>query len=289
MGDARRYPLAKSLLNHVSIVLPKTENHTFPLSIFIPGFILKFFLFGGFIFFVGCSEKVKVSKRPSDQVAIGNLGIEETSNPAYRTQKEQAPSSGQNVGVFYMPSWDVSSGGKNGQDIFWACLQGYKDCPFLTNTSIWGPKGRIFNASHPYEGPFLDKKPHKTLKGFYKRLDPEVIKKQLEYMKSYGIDFIAYNWFFGRHYYYHTNFAPQAHVFYPKNWSTDPSRDGRVEVPGVEEWTEQLEVIMKVNAQLPKEKQIKFAINWVDDGNERWLNWLKLGSPQNIAIKTNYS
>src|SRR5690606_21172225 len=128
--------------------------------------------------------------------------------------------------------------------------------------------------------PFLDKKPDKSLKGFYKRTDPAVIKKQLEYMKSFGIDFFAYNWYFGRHYYYHRDFAPQADIFYPKDWSVDPSRSGRVQVPGVEVWTEQLEVMLEVNAQLPKEDQMKFAINWVDDGNERWQAWLELGSPQ---------
>lgn len=288
MGDARRFQLAKSLLNQGSIVLPCNENNTFTLSIFIPDLIL-IFLCCGFFMVVGCSEKVKLSNRPSQQVEeTAILKNERISNPAYRTQAEQVSPTGQNVGVFYMPSWDVSSGGGEGKDIFWACLQGNKDCPFLTNTSIWGPKGRIFNQAHPYTGPFLDKKPHKTLKGFYDRQDTEVIKKQLEYMKSYGIDFIAYNWFFGRHYYYHKNFAPQAKVFYPKDWPLDLSRDGRVEVPGVEEWTEQLHVILEVNGQLPKDNQIKFAINWVDDGNDRWMNWLQLGSPQNIKTKVNY-
>ena len=47
----------------------------------------------------------------------------------------------------------------------------------LQNTGIWGPKGRIYNAGNPNEGPYLDRKPIKELKGFYKRDDPEVIKK----------------------------------------------------------------------------------------------------------------
>src|SRR5690606_2130258 len=75
---------------------------------------------------------------------------------------------------------------------------------------------------------------------------------------------------------------------YPEGWSVDPSRDGRVAVPGVEEWTEQLEALLNANDQLPQEQRMKFALNWVDDGNDRWMNWLNLGSPQNIKNKVNY-
>src|SRR5690606_10402887 len=94
--------------------------------------------------------------------------------------------------------------------------------------------------------------------------------------------------YFGRHYYYHRDIAPQEDICYPKDWSVDPSRSSRVQVHGVEVRTEQLEVILEVNAQLAKEDQMKFAINWVDDGNERWQAWLELGSPQNLANKVNF-
>ena len=33
---------------------------------------------------------------------------------------------------------------------------------------------------------------------------------------------------------------------------------------------------------------MKFALNWLDDSNDRWMNWLSLGSPQNIENKVNY-
>lgn len=243
-----------------------------------------------------CTEKTKITSQLAatvDQAASDNQLSDPgpQGNPSFRLQNTANTStqdqSGQEVGVFFMPSWDAVSGGKT-RDIFWACLQGKENCPFVHNPSIWGSKGRVYNSKYPYEGPYLDKKPHASLKGFYKRDDPEVVKKQLEYMKSYGIDFFAYNWFFGRHYYYHKNFAPQAKVFYPKGWATDASRDGRVAVPGVEEWTEQLEVMLRVNEQLPKEEQIKFALNWVDDGGDRWNNWMSIGSPENIKNKINY-
>jgi hypothetical protein len=192
------------------------------------------------------------------------------------------------VGVFFMPSWDVVTASGKQVDSFWSCLTGRSDCAFLKNPSIWGPKGRVYNRRFPYKGPFLDKKPHSSLKGFYRRDDPEVAQKQLEYMKSYGIDFFAYNWFFGRHYYYHLNFAPQAHIYYPAGWKTDPIRDGRTAVPGVEEWNEQLTVLLAENEKLPSEKQMKWAINWCDDSHERWINWLDVGSPASLAEGRNY-
>jgi hypothetical protein len=257
-----------------------------------------FIVFPAFFLLGGCSEKVSVStdSTPSATTSSGtpleNSYPDKVENSANKAGKAEnlrlAPPSGRQVGVYFMPSWDDSFTGEVGRDVFWACLQGKENCPFLTDPNIWGPKGRIYNKKYPYEGPYLDKKPHKSLKGFYKRDDPEVIKKQLEYMKSYGIDFFAYNWYFGRHYYYHKDFAPQANEYYPKGWPVDKSRDGRVLVPGVEEWEEQLTVMLQVNEQLPKEKQMKFALNWVDDGPERWRNWLELGSPQNIRNKVNF-
>lgn len=246
---------------------------------------------------ISCTGKVNLSSdsdsREAQMTSGENIpdGAEAESMPSFRVKKEVDPlsmdRSGQQIGVFYMPSWDAMSGGKP-VDVFWACLQGKENCPFVNNPAMWGPKGRIYNARFPYEGPYLDKKPHSSLKGFYRRDDPEVIRKQIEYMKNYGIDFFAYNWYYGRHYYYHLDFAPQSKVYYPKGWAADKSKDGRVAVPGVEEWTEQLAVLLEVNEQLPKDKQIKFALNWVDDGNERWFNWLNLGSPENIRNKVNY-
>lgn len=192
------------------------------------------------------------------------------------------------VGVYFMPSWNLSADPNQDIDSFWACLTGKENCGHLNNTEMWGPKGRIYNAQNPYEGPFLERKPHPSLKGFYKRNDPEVAKKQLEYMKNYGIDFFAYDWFFGRQYYYHLNFAPQANTYYPSGWKTDPARDGRVEVPGIEQWNEQLTVLLSENEKLPEDKQMKWAINWVDDNGEKWMNWLDIGSPQSIAAGRNY-
>ncbi len=193
-----------------------------------------------------------------------------------------------NVGIFYMPSWNVSGNEKQDVDSFWSCIQGRENCRFLTDKSAWGPRGRIYNSSFPYEGPYLDKKPIEALKGFYKRDDPEVARKQLDYMYDYGIDFFAYNWFFGRHYYYHKDFAPQARVYYPDKWPTDQSRDGRVAVPGVEEWNDPLEVLLEENAKRPKNKQLKFALNWCDDSEHRWTQWLRMASPQNINSRINY-
>ncbi|WP_373497123.1 glycoside hydrolase family 99-like domain-containing protein [Aquiflexum sp.] len=192
------------------------------------------------------------------------------------------------VGVFFMPSWNFSSDPKVDVDSFWACLTGRENCALSKSTDSWGPRGRIYNRQYPYEGPFLDKKPHASLKGFYKRDDPQVAKKQLEYMKEYGIDFFAYNWYYGRHYYYHLNFGPQSKVYYPKGWKRDNSRDGRVAVPGIEQWTEQLDVLLRENANLPNAKQMKWAINWCDDSDGRWSGWIEMGSPASIAEGRNY-
>jgi hypothetical protein len=193
------------------------------------------------------------------------------------------------VGVYFMPSWNTSSDPAKDRDSFWSCLQDPANCSNLHNPSIWGPKRRIYNAKYPYEGPYLDRKPIAELKGFYRRNDPEVARKQLQYMKSYGIDFFAYDWFFGRNYYYHRNFAPQANIYYPKNWRIDPDKSGRVEVPGIVEWGEQLDVLLAENAKLPKSEQMKFAINWCDDSDERWRLWLQIGSPGELARQANFT
>ena len=192
------------------------------------------------------------------------------------------------VGVYFMPSWNTSPDPAVDRDSFWSCLTGRGDCSSLQNPGVWGAKGRIYNAKYPYEGPYLDRKPIKELKGFYKRDDPEVVKKQLEYMKNYGIDFFAYDWFFGRNYYYHLDFGPQSKIYYPKGWKKDVNNAGRVEIPGLVEWGDQLKVLLEVNASLPKEKQMKWALNWCDDSNERWMAWLKIGAPEELARKANY-
>ncbi len=192
------------------------------------------------------------------------------------------------VGVYYMPSWNTSADPNKDIDSFWSCLTGKENCSNLHNPGIWGPNGRIYNNQYPYEGPYLNKKPHPSLKGFYKRDDPEVARKQLEYMKSYGIDFFAYNWFFGRHYFHHTEFAPQAKIYYPKGWETDAARSGRVAVPGLEEWSEPLTALLQENEKLPADKQMKWAINWCDDSNERWRLWLDVGSAESMAAGRNY-
>ncbi|MDF2159354.1 glycoside hydrolase family 99-like domain-containing protein [Algoriphagus sp. CAU 1675] len=209
--------------------------------------------------------------------------------------KESAPSSNTSiksgkelVGVYFMPSWNTSGNPKIDKDSFWSCLSGRDDCAFLKDTGAWGPKGRIYNSRYPYEGPFLERKPISELKGFYKRDDPEVAKKQLQYMKQYGIDFFAYNWFYGRHYYYHRYFGPQSKIYYPEGWRIDGNRDGRVAVPGLPEWDEQLNVLLNENSKLPEKEQMKWAINWCDDSHERWMHWLAIGSPDELARKANY-
>jgi hypothetical protein len=200
----------------------------------------------------------------------------------------QNPDEEELVGVYFMPSWNTSPDPAKDRDSFWSCLQDPGNCSNLLNPSIWGPKGRIYNAKYPYQGPYLDRKPIAELKGFYSRTDPEVARKQLQYMKRYGIDFFAYDWFFGRHYFHHQNFAPQAKIYYPKGWATDQARSGRVAVPGMIEWGDQLEVLLAENARLPKGEQMKFAINWCDDSDERWKLWLKIGSPEELARQANY-
>jgi hypothetical protein len=193
------------------------------------------------------------------------------------------------VGVYFMPSWNTSPDPAVDRDSFWSCMVDPANCSSLQNPGIWGPKGRIYNAKYPYEGPYLERKPIPELKGFYSRTDPEVARKQLQYMKRYGIDFFAYNWFFGRHYFHHQNFAPQADIYYPKGWSSDANRSGRVAVPGMIEWGDQLEILLAENAKLPKAEQMKFAINWCDDSNERWMLWLKIGTPEELSRQANYA
>ncbi|MCS5489050.1 glycoside hydrolase family 99-like domain-containing protein [Algoriphagus limi] len=226
----------------------------------------------------GCQEKSSSFK--TFQAGFGNAPI----IPSFVNQNSED----ELVGVYFMPSWNTSPDPNVDRDSFWSCLQDPKNCASLQNTGIWGPRGRIYNRRYPYEGPYLDRKPIKELKGFYKRTDPEVARKQLQYMKEYGIDFFAYDWFFGRHYYYHLYFGPQSKIYYPEGWKIDPNRDGRVAVPGLVEWGDQLEVLLAENAKLPEEKQMKFAINWCDDSHERWMLWLKVGSPDELARKANY-
>lgn len=191
------------------------------------------------------------------------------------------------VGVYFMPSWNVSADPNRDIDSFWPCLYKPEDCAFTKSTGMWGSRGRVYNNANPYEGPFLERKPHSSLGGFYKRDDPKVARKQLEYMKSYGIDFFAYNWFFGRHYYYHLGFAPQANTYYPKGWKVDNSNYKRVAVPGIEQWEDQLTVLLRENEKLPESKQMKWAINWCDDDDAKWMLWLDVGSPESIAAKRN--
>ncbi len=224
----------------------------------------------------GCKQK---SELVTDTPAAGFL--------SQSTQVQQSEGD-ELVGVYFMPSWNTSPDPSVDRDSFWSCMQDPANCSSLLNPGIWGPKGRIYNAKYPYEGPYLDRKPIAELKGFYDRKDAEVARKQLQYMKSYGIDFFAYNWFFGRHYFHHMNFAPQAKLYYPRGWKNDPDRSGRVAVPGLIEWGDQLEILLAENAKLPKAEQMKFAINWCDDSDERWRLWLQVGSPDELARKANY-
>ncbi|MFD2201410.1 glycoside hydrolase family 99-like domain-containing protein [Shivajiella indica] len=243
---------------------------------------------------VSCEEKVKQmnestkkekeAPKPAEPVFMP----EENSTIEGARFEEDNNGKTQLVGVYFMPSWNTSSDPKKDIDSFWSCLTGREDCSNLKNPAIWGPRGRIYNNQYRYEGPFLERKPHPSLGGFYKRDDPKVARKQLEYMKSYGIDFFAYNWFFGRHFYYYRYFGPQSKIYYPEGWKIDPNRDGRVAVPGVEVWNEQLTVLLQENEKLPADKQMKWAINWCDDSDERWQAWLDLGSPASIQAGRNF-
>jgi len=56
----------------------------------------------------------------------------------------------------------------------------------------------------------------------------------------------------------------------------------------LEEYADQLKVLLEVNATLPENEQMKWAINWADDSHERWILWLKIGSPETINAKVNY-
>lgn len=211
-----------------------------------------------------------------------------STNSSNSTTKEIKPE-GELVGVYFMPSWNTSTDPTKDVDSFWSCLTSAEGCAHVQNTATWGSKGRVYDKKHPYTGPYLERKPVKDLKGFYKRTDPEVVKTQLQMMKKYGIDFFAYNWFYGRHYYYHLNYGPQSKIFYPKNWKSDAQKDGRVAVPGMTEWAEQLTVLLQENAKLPKADQMKWAVNWCDDGDERWMKWLAIGSQGALNRKENYA
>lgn len=238
------------------------------------GFFLA--LLACFTALAGCGQKSRMGPM------IQSAGFASFSIPTQERESDEM------VGVYFMPSWNTSPDPAVDRDSFWSCIQDPANCSSLQNPGIWGPKGRIYNEKYPYEGPYLDRKPIAELKGFYSRSDAEVARKQLQYMKSYGIDFFAYDWFFGRHYYYHRYFGPQSKIYYPKDWQIDPKRDGRVAVPGLVEWGDQLDVLLAENAKLPKEEQMKFAINWCDDSDERWRLWLKVGAPDEMARKANY-
>ena len=279
------------LFHHGFLFLRNNQSTCFIMMKLLPVlFVLTFLMVGP----ENCSSKKKGIQSDQLDSDISQAAPLKSENPFASTfiendkAENKKAENGNLVGVYYMPSWNLSADPNKDIDSFWACLTGRENCGHLNNNAIWGPKGRIYNSQNPYKGPFLERKPHSSLKGFYKRDDAEVAKKQLEYMKSYGIDFFAYNWFFGRHYYYHLNFAPQANTYYPKGWKTDPARDGRVEVPGIEQWNEQLTVLLSENEKLPKDKQMKWAVNWVDDSEDRWRGWIELGSPANIAAGSNY-
>ncbi|HSF52304.1 MAG TPA: hypothetical protein VLA71_01050, partial [Algoriphagus sp.] len=125
----------------------------------------------------GCEQKTKVA-------AISQTAsFTSFSDPVQQDEEDEI------VGVYFMPSWNTSPDPAVDRDSFWSCLQDPANCSSLQNPGIWGPKGRIYNAKYPYEGPYLNRKPISELKGFYSRTDAEVAKKQLQYMKSYGIDF----------------------------------------------------------------------------------------------------
>jgi len=159
----------------------------------------------------------------------------------------------------------------------------------MPGSPTWGPNGRKYDINDPRPD-FSRRKPVPELGGFYNPLNREVIKKQLSIMKSHEIDYLIYNWFWGRHYYYSTHLPNQSHIYYPKGWDihSDSEKFGRVKVPGIEQWAEQLHAILEVNETLPLQEQMKFALNWCDDSDPRWMGFMKMGSPETLERKENF-
>jgi len=108
------------------------------------------------LFFCACGNE-KSSTIISQKAGFGHFDL----NPS-----QEVLAGEELVGVYFMPSWNTSPDPNVDRDSFWSCIQDPKNCASLQNPGIWGPKGRIYNARYPYEGPYLDRKPIKELKGF---------------------------------------------------------------------------------------------------------------------------
>ena len=193
-----------------------------------------------------------------------------------------------NVGVFYQPSWNFKPSSGRWVDSMWSCLvPDYTECSFvMPGSPTWGQNGRDYTDDPRPD--FSARKPVPELGGFYNPLNKEVIKKQLSIMKNHEIDYLIYNWFWGRHYYYQV--PDQFNTYYPKDWEihSKPEIFGRVKVPGIEQWAEQLHAILEVNETLPLQEQMKFALNWCDDSDHRWMGFMNMGSPETLARKENF-
>lgn len=195
------------------------------------------------------------------------------------------------VGVYFMPFWDLDitvAGQTKTVNWFWGCLQEswLTDCLF-TNNPAWGVHdGKV---GRDYTGEVRPDMSHKIpQRGFYNPNSQAVIKEQIAEMKEHGIDYIIYDWFWGRHYYHDLS------LYYPAAWQTTlkntdyglraDKRAGisesgllRVRVPGMELHAEQLHTIVNTLDKLPIRERIDFSIMWVDDSYENWINWLKAG------------
>ena len=192
------------------------------------------------------------------------------------------------VGMFFMPFWnlDITVDGKQKTvNWFWGCLKEswITDCLF-TKSPLWGPNGRDYSGE---TRPDMSLK--EPLRGFYEPNDQKVIAEQIAEMKGHGVDYLIYDWFWGRHYYHDLS------LYYPAQWQTSPlasseyglrpdRRDGvtvsnllRIRVPGMELHADQLHTIVNTLESLPPEERIRFALNWCDDSYDGWMNWLKAG------------
>ncbi len=109
--------------------------------------------------------------------------------------------------------------------------------------------------------------------GFYDSVDPHVVCAQIKYIKDFGFDFVAYDWFWGRHYFHNIN-DPQA--YYPGHTPNAAAGYVRAKIPGMEDMNAPLNAMLAQNDKFPTAKKMKFALNWSEDSLGRWLEWLKI-------------
>lgn len=210
--------------------------------------------------------------------------------PREGSSPERDIKSSHKIGLFFMPFWnlDISINGiPKTVNWFWGCLKDswVTDCLF-TQSPLWGEKGRDYSGE---TRPDMSQK--QPLRGFYEPNDPKVIAEQIAEMKAHGIDYLIYDWFWGRHYYHDLS------LYYPEAWKSGgmvnsvyglrpDQRAGlsetnlkRIRVPGMELHSDQLHTIVETLEKLDPKDRISFALNWCDDSYDNWIHWLKAGQP----------